>query len=123
TEAVLLVEYDADDQASLHDGLRSIVDRVQRRKRLAFDSRLAFDRQQRETFWRLARKVVPSLYRLKGSTRPLPFVEDVVVPPKALQAFLIDLQNLLKRDQVTASLFAHAGHGQLHIRPFLDITS
>ena len=30
------------------------------------------------------------------------------------------MQNVLKRHQVTASLFGHAGHGQLHIRPFLD---
>ena len=33
------------------------------------------------------------------------------------------MQNVLKAHQVTASLFAHAAHGQLHIRPFLDLAS
>ncbi len=66
-------------------------------------------------------KTVPNLFRLKGSTRPLPFVEDMAVPPAELPAFLVQLQNMLKRHQVTASLFGHAGHGQLHVRPFLDL--
>ncbi len=32
------------------------------------------------------------------------------------------MQNVLKQHEVTASLFAHAGHGQIHIRPFLDLS-
>ena len=58
---------------------------------------------------------------MKGSTRPVPFVEDMAVPPAALPDFLVRMQNTLKRHQVTASLFGHVGHGQLHIRPFLDL--
>ena len=33
------------------------------------------------------------------------------------------MQNVLKAHQVTASVFGHAGHGQMHIRPFLDLTN
>ena len=32
------------------------------------------------------------------------------------------LQNTLKRLQVTASLYGHVGHGQLHMRPFVDLS-
>ena len=64
---------------------------------------------------------MPTLYRLKGIERPLPFVEDIAVPPERLPEFLVRLQNVLKTHQVTASLFAHAGHGKLHVRPFLDL--
>ena len=74
-----------------------------------------------ELFWRLVDKVLPALYRLKGPSRPLPFVEDMAVPPKCLPDFLVRMQNVLKQHQVTASLFCHAGHGQLHIQPFLDL--
>ena len=70
----------------------------------------------------MARRVVATLHRLKGSARPVAFVEDVAVPPAALPDFLVRLQNTLKRHQVTASLYGHVGHGQLHIRPFLDLT-
>lgn len=121
TEAVLLVEFHSDEPFELRERLRQAADRVRRRKKLAFDTRQAFARDDMELFSRLARKVVPTLYRLRGSTRALPFVEDMAVPPETLPAFLVEMQNILKRHQVTATLFAHAGHGQIHLRPFLDL--
>jgi len=120
-EAVLLVEHDGDELSQVRDRLRQVVDRVQRKKRLAFDGRITVDPREVELLWRLGRRVVPTLYRLKGSTRPLPFVEDIAVPPEALSSFLLKAQNSFKRHEVTASVFAHAGHGQLHMRPFLDL--
>lgn len=119
-EALLLVEQQGDDRAEVRDRLRKIVDRV-KSKRWAFDSRQTFENEEIDFFWQLARSVVPTLYRTRGTTRPLPFVEDVAVPPEVLGKFLVQVQNVLKRHQVTAPLFAHAGHGQLHLRPFLDV--
>ena len=120
-EALLLVEHQGDEPAEVRDRLQQLIHFMCRRKRLAFDSRIALEKEDVELFWRLARYVVPTLYRLEGSERPLPFVEDIAVPPDELPDFLTRSQNVLKRHQVTASLFAHAGHGQLHIRPFLDL--
>ncbi len=118
---MLLVEQDGDDAANVRDRLQQIIDRVRHRKRWAFESRQAYDQKEIEICWRLAHKVVPTLHRLRGTERPLPFVEDIVVPPGELPTFTLELQNILKRHQVTSSLFAHAGHGQLHVRPFLDL--
>ncbi len=120
-EALLLVEMQGDSVDEVRQRLQNVVVRIQRRKRLAFDSRATLDPEEVRLFWQLVHRVVPSLYSLRGSTRPLPFVEDVVVPPAALPDFLVQMQNVLKAHQVTASLYAHAGHGQLHIRPFLDL--
>ena len=122
-EAMLLVEVQAESQDEVRQRLQNLVVRIQRRKRLAFDSRLALEAEESELFWRLVRRVVPGLYGLKGSSRPLPFVEDIAVPPTELPEFLVQMQNVLKLHQVTASLFAHAAHGQLHVRPFLDLAS
>ena len=122
-EAVLIVETVGDDVTQARQRLTQIVDRVRRKKRLAFDARQALERDEMALYWQLARRVGATLQRLKGSARPLPFVEDVAVPPAALPDFMIRLQNTLKRYQVTASLFGHVGHGQLHVRPFLDLTN
>jgi FAD/FMN-containing dehydrogenase len=122
-EAMLLIEQHGDEPAEVRQKLEAIVLRMRRRRRLAFDSRTTLDREERNLYWRLARRVVPMLYRLKGSTRPLPFIEDLAIPPATLPDFLVTLQNVLKSHQVTASLFAHAGHGQLHVRPFLDLSN
>ena len=120
-EAMLLVEQHGDDAGELRDRLKQVIARVQRRKRLAFDSRMTMDREERDLYWHLVRRVVPRLHRLRGSTRPIPFVEDIAIPPDVLPAFLVTIQNIQKAHQVTATLFAHAVHGQLHIRPFLDL--
>ena len=121
TEAMLLVEVEGESPQEVRDRLASITNLIRRRKKLAFDVKTAFEPDDIELYWRLPRHVVPSLYRLKGSTRPLPFVEDICIPPTKLPGFLVQLQNVLKKHQVTASLYGHVGHGQLHVRPFLDL--
>ena len=122
-EAMLLVECADEDAQVVRDSLHRIGHRLQRRKRLAFDVRIANERDEVELFWTLAQRVIPTLYRLKGQRRALPFVEDIAVPPAKLPEFLSRIHALLNKHQVTASLFAHAGHGQLHLRPFLDISN
>ena len=120
-EAMLLVELQGESQDEVRERLQNIVQRIQRRKRLAFEARATLEPEEVDFYWRLARRVVSSLYSLKGSSRALPFMEDIVVPPATLPDFLVQMQNVLKAYHLTASLFAHAAHGQLHIRPFLDL--
>ena len=120
-EAMLLIERHGEGLDELRGGLEDLVRLIQDRRRLAYDSRMTLETEERNLYWRLTRRVVPTLYRLKGSTRALPFIEDVAIPPQRLPEFLVQLQNVLKTHQVTATLFAHAGHGKLHVRPFLDL--
>lgn len=122
TEALLLVEHDGETASEVRTKLQETVRRLVDRTRLAFGSRLAMEEEQIELFWGLASQTVPALHRLRGSTKAVPVVEDIAVPPEKLPAFLTEAQNILKSHQVTASLFAHAGQGQLHLRPFLDLT-
>ena len=121
TEAVLLVEQEGDSPIEVHDRLHNLADQLVDGRNLAFGSRQAGDQTEMELFWRLARHIQPALYRLRGANRPVPVVEDVAVPPEVLPEFLVRMQNVLKRHEVTASLFCHAGHGQLHVQPFLDL--
>lgn len=121
-EAVLLVEFSGDSIDDIRDLLSETVNKLERAKLLS-GSHLALDPIDHDMLWQLARRFVPTLYRLKGSTRPVPYVEDVAVPPEQVPEFLHELQRIFKQQQVTASLFGHIGHGQLHIRPFLDVAN
>ena len=121
TEALLLVEYEGDDPLDVRDRVHRVADELCQQKRLAFGARQAFDQDDIDLFWRLANKTQPLLYQVKGPSRPVPVVEDVAVPPEMLPAFLVRMQNVLKRQQITASLLCHLGQGQLHIQPFLDL--
>lgn len=122
TEAVLLVEMDGDEPIDVRERLLRMVDQIRNRGQLAFGARQAFDSVELELFWRLARKIQPSLYRMKGALRPVPVIEDAAVDPEVLSEFFVRMQNVLKRHEVTASFYCHAGQGQVHIYPFLDLS-
>jgi FAD/FMN-containing dehydrogenase/Fe-S oxidoreductase len=120
-EAMVLVEVFGEDVADVQDQLNQLVSRIHHKKRLAFDSQIALDTEDRNLFWHLVRRVIPRLYRLKGNIRALPFVEDIAVPPKMLPDFLIRMQNVFKDHQVTATFLSHVAQGQIHVRPFLNL--
>jgi FAD/FMN-containing dehydrogenase/Fe-S oxidoreductase len=122
-EALLLVEQEAADAIELENQMREMAAYLTQTKRLTYAVRQAFDPDELELFWRLIDPLQPSSYRLKGAARAVPVADDVAVPPEILPDFLPRVQNVLKRQQVTASLLAHAGHGVLHIRPFLDLAN
>ncbi|MCA9601112.1 MAG: hypothetical protein KC417_03755, partial [Myxococcales bacterium] len=81
-EAVLVVEAQGDTHEEVRQQLQAVTQRLVRRKRLAFHSITTQERDERDLYWRLARRVVPRLYQLRGSQRPLPLVEDIAVPPE-----------------------------------------
>ncbi len=120
-EAMLLIEVAGSVLGDVRDHLRSLLAHVRDHLQLAVSGHYTTNRDERDYLWRLSRRVIPRLYRLHGGTRPLPFVEDISVPPDHLPEFLVEVQNVLKDHRTTATVFCHAGHGQLHIRPFIDL--
>ncbi len=121
TEAMLLVEVDGDDPLEVRGRLQRLVSELWQQKRTAFGARQAFEEDEIELYWRLVDGINPALKRVKGPNRPVPAVEDMSVAPEMLADFLVRVQNVLKRYQVTASLFCHTGHGHCHVEPFLDL--
>lgn len=122
-EAMVTMELNSDSIGDLRRRLVDLEDDLIKRQKLAFSSTTTMERQQRDLYWMLSRRFVPRLYRVKGDHNPVPLIEDIWVPPTSLPGALAAIQEVLQRFQVTATIFAHAGHGQLHIRPFLDLAS
>ena len=64
---------------------------------------------------------VAGLQNLGRGPRPLPFIEDVGVPPDALPEYLAGVQDILKETEVSASFLIHTLTGQVHTRPLIDL--
>ncbi|MEC9091256.1 MAG: FAD-linked oxidase C-terminal domain-containing protein [Planctomycetota bacterium] len=122
-EVMVLVEFDGDSRDAIAGLLDKTIRKIQRQHRLAFHSVSTVDPDLRGQYWRLFRRVIPRLSRLAGSVSTAPFVEDMAVPPEKMHEFIVGAQKILRKHQVTASIFAHAGHGQTHIRPFVDFSN
>jgi len=120
-EAVLLVEHEADTRQEAREATLELADRLQRIEQRALYARIAFDPEEIDRIWALRETVLPGLYALRGGPQPIAFVEDVAVPVEELLAFLHRVQDILKQHEITASFFVHAGAGQVHTRPFLDL--
>ena len=116
-EAGLLVEFTADEPADCNAKLEQALASMRRGRRGCIDIRRAEDGHDAAFFWELSRNVVSMLHGVRAAMRPVPFLEDVVVPPAALPDFLGRLQGVLRQQLATAMIFSHAGHGELHIRP------
>jgi FAD/FMN-containing dehydrogenase/Fe-S oxidoreductase len=120
-EAVLLVEYEADTPRAARESALELADLLYRAERLALYAVPAFEAGTIERLWQLREGALPSLYSLRGGAQPVPFVEDVAVPLDLLPRYLHGVQELLKQHETTASFLIHAGAGQVHTRPFLDL--
>lgn len=82
-------------------------------------TRTVFEPDEIDFLWTIPGSVVSLLARLKGESRPLAFVEDIAVPPAEISGFLKLAQKTFQKHEVTATLYAHAASGQLHLRPML----
>lgn len=123
-DAGLLVEFSAAEprqcQAKLDEALRLAYGARWGAGRLAIDARRAEDAFDAELFWELSRNLLSTVHEVRGQVRPVAFLEDIVIPPVALPDFLRRLQDVQRREAATAMLFAHANHGQLHVRTFAN---
>lgn len=120
-EAMLLVEIQGESLGDLYDRLSVIREDLSGGPDGAFSTIDTVRKSDRDMYWALSRRVIPRLYRLKGNESPVPFIEDISVPRDVLPDVLTAIQDTLKFNQCTATVFAHVGHGQLHLRPFLDL--
>ena len=82
-------------------------------------TKTAMTAEEVDQLWQLPLQANSLLARLKGDTVPLPFVEDIAVPPTEISRFLTLARKTFQRHEVTATVSAHAASGQLHLRPVL----
>ncbi|MBP7477998.1 MAG: FAD-binding protein, partial [Chitinophagales bacterium] len=61
------------------------------------------------------------LSNVKGSKKPVEFVEDTAVAVEDLPAYIADYEEMLKKYNTESVYYAHAGAGELHLRPILDL--
>jgi len=122
-EAMLLVEVESSNDTRLRAKTEQLVQRAVRKKKWAFNSQTTTRKDVRDLFWRIARRSGPTLYRMQGSRRAIPFVEDIGVAPDRLPEFLKEVHTILNRHELTASIFCHAPQGTVHVRPFVRISN
>ncbi|MQA89519.1 MAG: FAD-binding protein [Gemmatimonas sp.] len=119
-EAVLLVEFDApspDQLPEALDQIRTAVDPFAVRAYSALRPDAVAD------LWRLRHAASPLISRHAGNRVSMQFIEDSVVPVSNLPDYLRGLRQILHRFDLPAVVFGHAGDGNIHVNPLVDVQS
>jgi FAD/FMN-containing dehydrogenase/Fe-S oxidoreductase len=71
--------------------------------------------------WDLRKAGLGLLSNLPGDVKPVPVIEDTAVDVHDLPAYIADIGQLLKRHGLYSVHYAHAGSGEIHLRPYIDL--
>ncbi len=118
-DAVLLVEHIGETEQQVRGKIERTDSQV---GDLAVGRRTFFDADQQKRLWKSREDAGPLLYRKKSKKHPAEFMEDTSVGYKRLGEYVAGLQKIGKKYDIKMSFFGHAGDGELHLRPFLDLS-
>ncbi|HEU4455062.1 MAG TPA: FAD-linked oxidase C-terminal domain-containing protein, partial [Longimicrobium sp.] len=118
-EAILFVEMEGDSEEEVaeklervREALAGVADRVS----------LAVDPDRQERFWHVRHAASPLIAKLAGGRISMQFIEDGVVPVARLADYIRLLRRVLAAHGLPAVIFGHAGDGNLHVNPLVDVT-
>jgi len=75
-----------------------------------------------EKYWTMRRKSFSLLRESVGGKRTAPFIDDICVQPKDLPDVLPKVLKILEDEDIDVTLAGHAGSGNFHIIPLMDLT-
>ncbi len=117
--AVLLVEHIGTTEKQVREKIEKTDSQVDN---LASGRRTFFDGNEQKRIWKSRKDAGPLLYRKKGKKHPAEFMEDTSVDYKLLGEYISGIQKIGKKYNFEVSFFGHAGDGELHLRPYLDLS-
>ncbi len=71
--------------------------------------------------WTLRKAGLGLLSNVPGDPKAVPVIEDTAVKVDDLPEYILELNELLAKYNLSCVHYAHAGSGELHLRPILDL--
>ncbi|MEA1865528.1 MAG: FAD-binding and (Fe-S)-binding domain-containing protein [Euryarchaeota archaeon] len=79
------------------------------------------DLDAQERVWAVRKALVPILTNYDSDTKPDAFIDDVAVAVSDLAPLIGDLHEIFDEYGIVSAIYGHAGSGNLHIRPMLNL--
>ena len=118
-EAVLLVELEREDEASLRAALEQAGSAV---RKLAVSIEVGTSGEATDKLWEIRRAASPILARLPENTRSLQVIEDGCVPVARVGEYIREVRRVAAQCGIPAVLFGHAGDGHVHVNLLPDVS-
>lgn len=83
--------------------------------------RIATDEDDAEKYWIMRRESFSLLRNKVKDKKTAPFIEDFCVDESKLPEFLPKIINILQKNDIKVNIAGHAGSGNLHIIPLMEL--
>lgn len=77
---------------------------------------------KQEALWRIRHASTFLMSHGEGQAKALPIIEDGIVPLNKLEDFMTSVYDLFAERKTPVAIWGHAGDGNLHIQPNLDLS-
>jgi FAD/FMN-containing dehydrogenase/Fe-S oxidoreductase len=117
--AILVIEFTKNSR----EEIRQIADQVAcalRDQQLGYHFPLLFGDDARK-IWALRKAGLGLLGNMPGNEKAVPVIEDTAVDVHDLPAYIREFNEILQKHHLYSVHYAHAGSGELHLRPIINL--
>jgi FAD/FMN-containing dehydrogenase len=90
---------------------------------MGLKSHLTKSEIEAEKYWEIRRQSFNMLRKHVHNKRTAPFVDDLIVKPEYLPKILPEVERILDENKLIYTVAGHAGDGNFHIIPLMDLNS
>jgi FAD/FMN-containing dehydrogenase/Fe-S oxidoreductase len=117
--AILVVEFKKDSREQIKE-IAAKVEADMRAAGLGYHFPLLFGADTTR-IWSLRKAGLGLLSNLPGDDKAVPVIEDTAVDVQDLPAYIGDFNEILKKHGLYSVHYAHAGSGEIHLRPIINL--
>jgi len=118
-EGILMVEFRGDTFEEARGQAKALIDALQEAS-LGYAYPIV-EAPKTKQVWTLRKAGLGLLANIPGDAKPVACIEDTAVDIKDLSAYIKEFDQLMAGFGQQAVYYAHAGAGELHLRPILDL--
>lgn len=118
-EAILIVEFNKDTREEIAEVAQRMQEAMQA-EGLGYHFPIVYGDDTRKV-WNLRKAGLGLLSNIVGDAKPAPVIEDTAVTIEDLPAYIKDFNEILTQNNMSAVHYAHAGSGELHLRPIINL--
>ncbi len=117
--AILVIEFKRNTRSEIENIVGPLTEEL-KAAGLGYHFPLLFG-EDTNKIWSLRKAGLGLLGNMPGDSKPVPVVEDTAVDVQDLPAYIADFNKLLTKYGLHSVHYAHAGSGEIHLRPIINL--
>jgi FAD/FMN-containing dehydrogenase/Fe-S oxidoreductase len=118
-QAIMVAELTRNDEATAQADAEALIADL-KRNNLGYSYPIVSGENIKKV-WNLRKAGLGLLSNVPGDEKPVPVIEDTAVDVNDLPAYIAEFGEILKKHNLYSVHYAHAGSGELHLRPIIDL--